>query len=163
MIERKPKIYVDMDGVLADFDRHHHAVFGWRPERGVGNQTYRDVDWRAVRQRKNFYLDIPPMWDAPVLWDYVKRYEPTILTGVPVSVPESPDNKRAWVRLQKFLGRDVPVICCESARKSEFCDPGAILIDDWPKYQNRWEAAGGRWITHTSASQTIEQLQELGL
>ena len=28
-------LFVDMDGVLADFARHHEAVFGWRPETGT--------------------------------------------------------------------------------------------------------------------------------
>jgi len=36
----KNTIFVDMDGVLADFDAHHEAVFGTRP-----NKTSDAVDW----------------------------------------------------------------------------------------------------------------------
>ena len=50
-------LFVDMDGVLADFAQHHQAVFGWRPERED------NVDWTAVREVEDFYLNIPPMAD----------------------------------------------------------------------------------------------------
>ena len=33
--------------------------------------------------------------------------------------------------------------------------PGDILIDDWPKYKHLWEEAGGIFILHTSAAQSI--------
>ena len=48
-------LFVDMDGVLADFAQHHQAVFGWRPEKED------NVDWAAVRKVEDFYLNIPPM------------------------------------------------------------------------------------------------------
>ena len=39
--------------------------------------------------------------------------------------------------------------------------PGDILIDDWEKHKDAWVNAGGIWITHTSAKDTIEQLHNL--
>jgi hypothetical protein len=38
-------LFVDMDGVLADFDAHHEAVFGVRPSKVTDN-----VHWAAVRR-----------------------------------------------------------------------------------------------------------------
>jgi hypothetical protein len=43
------------------------------------------------------------------------------------------------------------------------CRPGDILIDDWTKYQHLWLAAGGRWITHTSAENSVQQLLAMGI
>ena len=37
-------IFVDMDGVLADFDQHYENVFGVLPSRVADN-----VDWKQVR------------------------------------------------------------------------------------------------------------------
>lgn len=150
------QLYVDMDGVLADFDAHHEAVFGVRSDKVADN-----VDWKAVRKVSGFYAGIPPMADLPALWAYIEHHKPIVLTGVPSSVHEAPENKRAWVR--KHLGAHVEVRCCRSAEKRLHAKPGDILIDDWEKYRQRWIDAGGVWITHRSAAETIMLLKALGL
>lgn len=148
-------LFVDMDGVLADFDAHYEAMFGVRPDKHAD-----DVDWDLVRSVPDFYLNIPLMSDASLLWERVRRHEPTILTGVPRSVSEAPHNKRSWVI--RNLGSSVPVICCPSRDKSMYANPGDVLVDDWEKYKHLWVGVGGRWITHTSAIETIRQLDALG-
>lgn len=145
-------IFVDMDGVLADFDTHHESVFGFRSDKLLDN-----VDWHKVRDVKNFYLNIPPMPDLPVLWDFLRPYGPIVLTGVPYSVIEAPDNKRAWVR--RHLGETVEMRACASKEKYCHCLPGDILIDDWEKYKHLWVQAGGIWITHINAPDTVRQLE----
>jgi hypothetical protein len=40
--------------------------------------------------------------------------------------------------------------------------PGDILVDDYLKYRHLWEEAGGVFIHHTSASNTLRQLAALG-
>lgn len=150
------KLYVDMDGVLADFDKHHEDTFGVRPCKKSDN-----VDWKRVRQTPNFYYNIPPMEDMLQLWEYIERYAPTVLTGVPYSVEEAEQNKQGWVA--KNLGKHVPVICCPSKDKSKHCQQGDILIDDWEKYRHLWVNKGGVWITHTSAESTIRELIDYGL
>ena len=84
-----------------------------------------------------------------------------MLTGVPRSVEEAPDNKRAWVR--KHLGAHVEVRCCRLSQKSLHAKLGDVLIDDWEKYRRLSLKAGGRWITHRSAAETISELEALGL
>lgn len=146
-------IYVDMDGVLADFDSHYKAVFGI-----VANTKLDNVDWVKVRAVGNFYLTMPPMADFDELWGFIEPLSPTLLTGVPKSVAEAVSNKKAWAALN--VGPDVPVICCRSSEKALHCRPGDILIDDWEKYKDKWVKAGGIWITHTSAADTIKQLKD---
>jgi hypothetical protein len=150
------QLFVDMDGVLADFDAHHEAVFGVRSDKLLDN-----VDWKAVRRVAGFYAAIPPMADLAELWGAVERHNPIVLTGVPSSVDEAPENKRAWVR--KYLGAHIEVRCCRSAEKCLHADEGDILIDDWEKYRHLWIAKGGRWITHRNAAETIRKLALLGL
>jgi hypothetical protein len=153
---KKPQLFLDMDGVLADFDRHHHNEIGHRP-----NKLDDNVDWKQVRQIKDFYYNIPPMRDAMHLWNTVKHLKPVILTGIPASVREASDNKKGWVR--KHLGSNVPVITCLSRKKSEYCSHGDILVDDWEKYKDLWVQKGGIWVTHTSAASSIKQLKRLGV
>ena len=150
------QVYVDMDGVLADFDAHHEAVFGVR-----SSTTADKVDWLKVRAVAGFYLAIPPMRDMQELWRYLERYRPIVLTGVPEKVEEAAENKRTWVR--RHLGPTVEVICCKSKEKCLHAKPGDILIDDWEKYRDLWEMKGGIWITHVSAPTTILSLQAIGV
>lgn len=147
------QIFVDMDGVLADFDSGYESVFGLRPSIHADN-----VDWELVRQHKDFYLNLPPMSDAFDLWRFIAPHAPIILTGVPRSVDEAAENKTAWVR--RMFG-DVEVRCCRSSEKCLHASPGDILIDDWEKYRKKWEKAGGIWITHQNAIETIATLERI--
>lgn len=144
-------IYVDMDGVLADFDRGYHERFGV-----ASNKELNNVDWNLVRVTSGFYRDLPPMPDFDELWRFVCSMEPVILTGIPSSVPGALENKREWVR--KHIGSIQPIIGCRSSEKCTYAQPGDILIDDWKKYRDRWIGRGGRWITHLNAKQSVRDL-----
>lgn len=151
------QLYVDMDGVLADFDRHYEEVFGVAASKQLDN-----VRWEWVREREGFYVEIPPMADMEELWYAVEPFKPIVLTGVPSSVTEAYDNKKAWV--VRHLGEHVPMIGCKSKEKCRYAKPGDVLIDDWEKYRHLWERAGGYWITHVSAASSVRALFEhLGL
>ena len=150
------QIFVDLDGVLADFDSGYEKEFGTRPDKKADN-----VDWEAVRRTKDFYLNLPPMPDMHDLWEHVEPHKPIILTGVPKSVEEAPFNKRAWVT--RHLGAAASVRTCLSKEKSLHCMVGDVLIDDWDKYRDLWVAKGGVWITHVSAKQSIAELNKHGI
>lgn len=149
-------LFVDLDGVLADFDSHYENLFGRRPDK-----LKHDVNWREVSESKDFYANIPPMSDMQELWDVIERFEPIVLTGIPSSVKEAASNKQAWV--SKNLGPHVEIRCCFSREKYKHCQPEDILIDDWEKYRQKWIDAKGIWITHLDARSTIVELKRLGI
>lgn len=151
------KLYCDLDGVFADLDSHYEALFGVRP-----NKTTDNLNWKLVQNTPDFFRSIPLMPDALDLWHAISHLDPTILTGVPSQFPEvAGRNKREWIA-EKF-GDHVPVITTPSRLKCDYCAPGSgdVLIDDWEKYMHLWLAKGGRWITHTSARTTINQLNAI--
>lgn len=150
------QLFCDLDGVLADLAAGYWKRFGVRITKAADN-----ADWDAVRSIPNFYRDLPPMGDAFALWNYIKGYNPPILTGVPKLIPEAAGNKRAWV--DRNLGKHVPMIACRAKEKSLHMKPGDVMIDDWDKYRHLWIEKGGHWITHTSAAETICQLKQMGL
>lgn len=149
-------IFVDMDGVLADFDSHYENLFGKRP-----NKLKNDVNWRLVSESKDFYANIPPMSDMRDLWSAIEHLNPVILTGIPYSVKEATSNKEAWAF--KNLGPKVEIRCCLSREKYKHCQPGDVLIDDWEKYRQKWVDTQGIWITHFDAKSTIVELKRLGI
>lgn len=156
MKRRRNRLYCDMDGVAADFDTAYVKLTGIKPCRVEDN-----IDWDKVRAHGSFFQSLPVMPDFHKLWGFIRRYQPTFLTGIPKQINAADNEKHTW--LHHNVGRDVPIICCPSKDKALYCQPGDVIIDDWEKYRDRWEAAGGIWVTHTSADDTIRQLQELGL
>lgn len=147
------QLFVDMDGVLADFDAGYEKITGIRPDKKADN-----VDWNLVKAIPGFYQNLPPMPDFEELWEGVEQYNPIILTGVPRSVKEAEFNKRSWIT--KHIGISQPMIACRSSEKSRYIrNPGDIIIDDWEKYKDKWIKRGGRWITHTSAKSSLKQLE----
>lgn len=152
----KPQIFLDCDGVLADFDTAARDILGMCPRRfedKYGSASF----WGALESHGSFYHDLPLMSDARELYEGVKHLNPTILTGAP---------RGGWADRQKhkwaakhFPG--VPVIVCRSAEKSLYMEPGDIIIDDWPQYRQIWLDKGGVWINHTSAEQSLAELWAL--
>lgn len=159
------QLYVDLDGVLADFDRGYEQLTGVRPTRtnataGLSQPDGEDVDWNQVRQQDHFYRDLPAMPDFPATWARISRYRPIVLTGIPYGVPTAEADKHEWVR--RYLPGTL-VICCASRDKAKQCRPGDVLIDDWEKYRLAWEEAGGVWVTFRGAVNLDRALTEIGL
>lgn len=146
------RIYCDMDGVAADFDRHYANLFGKRRQR--------HTDWADVRSVPDFFLTIPMMHDFPALWSFIAPYTPIFLTGCPQSVNPAANHKVQWVH--ENIGDEVAVICCKARLKRLYCRPGDVLIDDTEEYRGLWESAGGIWVPHRNAHDSIDNLKALG-
>lgn len=158
----KPRLYCDMDGVLADFDLGFERVMGYPIPPRQERHDWTDEEWgRLYNAAPNFFRELPLMPDALELWAYILPHSPTILTGIPKEVSTSGNQKVEW-SAEKF-GAKQPIICCRSSEKFFHCHRGDILIDDWEKHRQLWEDAGGFWITHNSARETIAALKGLGL
>lgn len=164
--EQKYKIYVDMDGVLVNFLKGIEKKLGHphSEARYSKDSAYRKRFWREVLRDENFWFHLEPMDDMKKLWDFVKKYDPEILTAVGNSKPDhARSQKKKWIK--KYLGSGVKVNSTlhGSEKGPQFGGENKILIDDQPKSINPWKKAGGIGILHTSAAKTIKRLQKLGL
>jgi hypothetical protein len=151
------QIYLDCDGVLADFDKSATKILGLAPaefEERHGSGEF----WKRLARHGDFFGGLEPMADAYALFDAVKHRKPIILTGMPQGDWAEPQ-KRRWAR-RYFPG--VPVITTMAALKREHCHPGDVLVDDRPHYRHLWEAEGGVFIQHTDAKSSIRALREAG-
>jgi hypothetical protein len=154
-------LFLDLDGVLADFDVAAAQLFGMHP------RTYEDTHgshlfWSTINNHGSFFLDLPKMEHCDYLFNSVKYLRPTILTGCPFGGWAEPQ-KIEWVA--KHLGEDVPVITCKSIDKSmHMLTSSDVIIDDWPKYQSIWEDKGGTFILYeNNPIDVLLRLEELGL
>lgn len=158
------KLFLDCDGVLADFDKRAFEIFG------MGGKEYEDAHgsssfWRGIRKYahpvcgRDFFRTLELMLDARELFDAVKHLSPTILTGYAAGSPWAVESKKEWAA-EHFP--NTPVITCLSKDKRDhMANVGDILIDDTEKHRQKWEDAGGVWISHTSAQSSIAQLRAL--
>jgi 5'(3')-deoxyribonucleotidase len=148
------QLFLDCDGVLADFDAAFKAAFGHEP-RDYESSRGSSVFWRDIRNdAPEFYRNLPLMPDARELFDAVKHLRPIILTGCPMG-GWAEAQKIAWAA-EHFPG--TPMITCMSRDKRVFCQPGDILVDDLLRYRDRWIEAGGVFVHHTSAKSTLAAL-----
>ena len=153
-------IYSDMDGVITDFDTSFMNISdGIRPseyERNMGKDKFWElIDGRGV----GFWVGMPWMSDGKSYWDYIKKYNPVLLSS-PSRSNTSRLGKRLWVR-NNLPG--TKLILAQAKDKQNYARKNRILIDDRPSNIDEWRSQGGIGILHTSASNTIRQLKELGL
>ena len=150
------KIYCDMDGVIVDFDKGYKELTG----RDASFDIPKEEFWAPISKAgAPFWIKLKWMPDGKQLWDYIKGYNPDLLSA-PSREESSKMGKRIWVK------REVPgakLILRSAERKQEFATPNSILIDDRADNIQRWKDAGGIGIVHTSAADTIQQLKDLGL
>ena len=165
------KIYFDMDGVLADFERGVKELCGMEPLSQNGDRRDPEQDdrmWEKIRETDHFYDRLELMPGAKELFDavygkYGDRCE--ILTGIPKEkrrIVTAKQDKISWMK--RMLSESVAVNVCYRAEKIEKCTgPEAVLIDDMRKNIDEWKGAGGTGILHVSAEETLRELEKLGL
>jgi len=151
-----PRLFLDADGVLADFDLGARRLLGASPKEYIA--TYgRGAFWKRLARAKNFYGALPEMPDARRLFDAVKHLEPAILTGLPLGRWAAPQ-KVEWAA-EHFPG--VPIITCMARDKHKHMHQGDVLVDDREKHRAAYEEAGAVFIHHRNAEYSLRQLAKI--
>ena len=153
----RKQIYLDCDGVLADFDKGAERVLGLHP-RAFEKRHGLGPFWKRLATADGFFENLEPLPDAYELYEAVRHLDPIILTGLPRGNWAEPQ-KRRWAE-KHFPG--VEVITTSAALKREHCHPGDALVDDRDKFRHLWEEAGGVFIHHKTAAGSIAELRRLG-
>lgn len=159
-------IYLDMDGVVADFDKYAEELLGRKIGWGDSTQDLTGEEWAKLASVDRLYYQLPLMPDATKLVAYVKslstRFQVGFLTAIPrrTTIPSARDDKQAWVN-KYFPGMRMD-IGPYSHDKQKWCSPGDILVDDRPSNIREWNAAGGFAIYHTGdVDATIKRINEV--
>lgn len=156
-------IYLDYDGVLADFDKAAEQALGtdniykyefvWGP----------DKFWERLNENPYFFRELSLRRDARKLWEGVSHLDPIILTALPRENGERVNQQKRAHIAENFQLQGDRVITCPTKDKPNFCKPGDILIDDRAVNRDAWIAKGGIYIIHTDAFKTLIALNALGI
>ena len=161
------KIYLDMDGVLADFDRGVREFCNMEnPGQSVATPEQDDEMWALVRKIDHFYDKLELMPGALNLYKelrekYGEKVE--ILSGIPRphrGLVGAGEDKTIWAH--RIIDESLVVnIVYRAEKKNYVTGPGCILIDDLQKNIDEWEAAGGTGILYEIAEQVLETMRSL--
>ncbi len=159
-INKEYTIYSDMDGVLVDFNKRFKRFSNGIPPTEYEQKFGKDKFWELVDGTGvRFWVGMDWMSDGKQLWDYIKSYNPTLLSS-PSRADHSKMGKRIWRQ------RNLPstkLILARAANKQNYADPNSILIDDRESNIDQWIKAGGIGVLHTDTASTINKLKKLGL
>jgi len=166
--ESEYKVYLDMDGVLADFDQRFRDISGMEP-REFENKYGRKAFWNLIDEENKikFWVGIPVMGGASALVNAVKDYDYELLTS-PSAKKQSYLGKILWVKNHTgSVFPSKPRINFKRAKEKHEVKPQLsqtdILIDDREDTIGRWNAAGGTGIVYKSIGQVLNDLKKLGL
>ena len=153
-------LYLDMDGVLCNFEKSYHAL----PD-VVAGEFDRKKFRSAVIDHKIFET-LEPMPDARELLNHVSRLHGVkieILTSMgthdPFQGEQARGQKMRWLEKHNIPYRSNFVRSKEE--KAKYATPTSILIDDSVGCVKPFIAKGGHAILHTSAKKTISELDSL--
>ena len=115
------QVFLDLDGVFADFDKRVKHLTGKHP-----NQLTRDRLWKMVNSDKRFFAELELIEGCMVLWEATRDLEPIFLTGAP-SAKVFQEQKKEWVA--RIFGPDtVRVLNRDDAAVARMTGVGAEVV-----------------------------------
>ena len=154
------KIYLDLDGVICDFNKKYKELFDVYPKKAEKDKNFDKFFTEFIEQQAFATLDLMP--NAIELMDYLRQ------TGIDVEILSSTasEHRHPYIRPQKLKWLknnqiEFPAILVPGAYlKKELATPTAILIDDTPKNITQWQEAGGIGILYKDYDSCVAILQE---
>ena len=151
MSEERPTVLVDMDGVLADFDKatqahllENHPEILIKPRRHFYfREDYPDPNHQAVidelHSSQGFFESLPVMDGAEEAWEHIADlgYKPQVCTSPLRSNEWCAEEKLSW--LQRNFGKTAARTAIISSDKANY--DGIALIDDKTTIKNADQAS----------------------
>ena len=167
MADAKPIVYLDMDGVLADFFGGVEKMYGVEHWKQLTNDKTKDLKKEVIDRitGTDFFATLPKFETTDALIDMVKKF-----TGGKFSINTSPlrgdhENsgkyKKIWI--QNHI--DNPDEIVVTGRKESYAvDKGTgtpnILIDDRPVNIQRWQGRGGYGILYQANRDSLDKVKK---
>ena len=167
MEDAKPIVYLDMDGVLADFFGGVEFLYGVEHWKQLTNDKTKDLKKEVIDRitGTDFFAVLPKFPTADGLIDMVKKF-----TGGNFSINTSPlrgdhENSAKYKKLWIQNNIETPDSILVTGRKETYAKDKAsgtpnILIDDRPVNIQKWQAAGGYGILYQANRDQLNKVQK---
>ena len=157
------RIFVDMDGVLSDFDKRYFELFNVKSIelKQAGKLSEYDDNWNMFVSGRNF-ATLEKYEKAYLLIDFLNtiNVEKSILSSASCFdlYNEIREDKEYWLRRHGIYW---PAVVVPGKKyKKAFADPNSILIDDTASNVNDFRNYGGSAILHETVEKTIEEVKK---
>ncbi len=167
-----PTLYLDMDGVLADFNALARKVLKATPDdehAAAQRGRWPDEEWGRLKSIKNFYRILPKTEIADDLVELARKFrdelgwELRVLTAIPKNndMPDAFQDKLEWMQ------EHYPDIRVHfgpySKDKAKHARMGDCLVDDRTDNCREWEVAGGVAVkvNDSNRAAALKELQDL--
>lgn len=132
------EVFIDMDGVLSDFDKHarDHGKFDAK-----GQPKWDALDF-------NWWSTMPAFEGMKKFYEDMKEFGKVRMLTAPTPRTACFHGKAAWVEKQWGHWGLLDLIICRAQDKNLLARPNHILVDDRQKNIDAWVAAGGIGILH---------------
>ena len=167
MGDSKPIVYIDMDGVIADFFGGVEKLYGVRHWKELNADNKLDLKQEVINRISgtDFFATLPKFESSGELISIVKEF-----TGGNFSINTSPlrgDNensakyKKLWI--QNNIEQPDEIVITgrkESYAKDKASGTPNILIDDRPVNIERWQGAGGYGILYQANRDSLTKVKQ---
>jgi hypothetical protein len=151
-------LYLDMDGVIADFDKGYSSIYNivCRDDPKANTRWFEFVDNKG-------FENLEPTKDFHELMDYIFSLDVNVHILSALSARDNynkvREQKVKWLE-KHDLGHLPATFVRQKVDKSLHASPTCILIDDSSGCVNPFKGNGGYAILHESAGKTIAELEE---
>ena len=167
MADGKPVVYLDMDGVLADFFGGVEKMYGVQHWKELTSDKTKDLKTEVINRitGTDFFATLPKFDNADELISMVKEF-----TGGNFSINTSPlrgdhENSTKYKKLWISNNIQQPDEIIVTGRKESYAKNKAsgtpnILIDDRPVNIQRWQGAGGYGILYQANRDSLDKVKK---
>jgi len=153
------KIYLDMDGVIADFNKRYKELYGMLPRDAEKKKKFHHFFDEFIANDNFATLELMP--SAMDLIEYLRK------ANVPTQILSSTANqerydtiaKQKMIWLQKHGITFNPIFVPGKRLKKQYATPDSLIIDDTEVVIDDWVEAGGCAIWHKDVPSTINILK----
>jgi hypothetical protein len=156
------KIYLDMDGVLCNFERRYFQLYNELPGSMRDRKDF-NLHWDHFIENKQFEtLEWYPGGKQLVDFCFKTKLPIELLTssGGQKHHKEVERQKIVWLA-NNGLGKLKANVVPGRKHKAEYATPNTILIDDTQDIIQMFNAAGGIGILHKEIGNTLMMLEKL--
>lgn len=170
-----PDIYLDMDETLVDWMSGANAALKaagkpeWKDSYWKENHSDEEADeirWDILNKTPNFWENLEFTPDGLLIWKFVKKYKPHILSACGDLAKTCKNGKKRWLAQRLGMKNLGKIHLVKRSQKKLFARDASknptVLIDDYLKNCQEYKSAGGIAIQVTTANQVIDKLKKLG-
>jgi len=161
----KPTVYLDMDGVLADFFGGVEKLYGVNHWKQLASDKTKDLRQDVIDRitGTNFFETLPKFSTTDALIGLIKKF-----TGGRFSILTSPlrgdhDNsaryKKVWIN-QNIEQPDETIVTGRKEKYATANGAANILIDDRPVNIEKWQSKGGYGILYQANKDSLNTIEQ---